>query len=201
MTGRNVMLGFVVCVCLCFVTACQTGRSAGGSKSSIKDSITNRSIERTRLHDAAELKEAHDAAAEDSDEALLLFMNALLLVEEDQTAGYAAVAYMSRPNDQWQDAGGPTGVKPSKMAEEGLRRIRDRPEIVRSYTGGAGSGYKLANPETVKLSIKETRDEASDRVKYFIWSAGKDNASPITLRAENGRWYVDEWSSIQTGVR
>lgn len=201
MTGRNLLLGFVACVCVCFISSCQTGRSAGGAKSSVKESITNRSIERARLHDAKELKDAYDAAAEDSDEALLLFMNALLLVEEDQPAGYAAVAYMSRPNDQWQDAEGPTGVKPSKMAEEGLRRIYERPEIVRSYTGGAGNGYEMADPETVELSIKETRDEASDRVKYFIWSVGKDNASPITLRAENGRWYVDEWSSIQTGVR
>jgi len=199
MITRYLLPGLVACVC--FLTACQTGRSASGSKSGIADAITNRSIERPRLHDASELKDAYDAAAGDSDEALLLFMNALLLVEEDQEAGYAAVAYMSRPNDQWQDATSPTGVKPSKMAEEGLQRITGKPHVVRSYTGGAGSGYSMSNPETVELSIKETRDEASDRVKYFIWSAGKDNASPITLRAANGRWYVDEWSSIQTGVR
>lgn len=188
--------------CLMFAASCQTGgRSAAGSvKSDVKAAAKERTIERERLHDAGALAAAYDAEAGDSDAALLLFMNALLLIEEDKDAGYAAAAYMMRKADQWEDANGPTGVKPSKAASEGHRRIWERPEIARSYCGGSGSSYTMSTPGKVKLRIKETRDE-SNGVKYFIWSSGKDNASPIMLKSSGGRWHVDEWSSIQTGVK
>ena len=195
MNSRSLFSVVLICVAACFLSACKTTRD------SIKDSITDRSIERVRLHDAVELKDAYDAAAGDSDEVLLLFMNALLLIDEDQDAGYAAAAYMSRPNDQWQDPDGPTGVKPSQMASEGMKRVAERPEVVRSYVGGTGSGYKMADPETLELTIEETRELSDDSVKYFVRSAGKDNSSPVAMRRENGRWYIDEWSSIQGGVR
>lgn len=195
MNRRTTFSVFAFCICMAFLAGCQATRS------SIKEGITDRSIERARLHDAVELKDAYDAAAGDSDEVLLLFMNSLLLIEEDQVAGYAAAAYMSRPNDQWQDPDGPTGVKPSQMASEGLGRVAKSPEVVRSYTGGAGSGYTMADPENIELTIKETRDTSDDSVKYFIRSAGKDNPSPVAMRRENGKWYIDEWSSIQGGVR
>ena len=200
MAIRSLLVAVTACLCVFLISACQTGGSRG-AKSSIKESMTNRSIERARLHDAAELKTAYDSASGDADEVLLLFMNAVLLIEEDKDAGYAAVAYMSRTNDQKSDSKSPTGVMPTQMASEGLRRVWEKPEIGRSYTGGSGSDYKMSAPEVVELSIKETREESSTRVKYFIWSSGKDNASPIALREEGGRWYVDEWSSIQTGVK
>ena len=196
MIGRICTITLVALAVL--ATSCESTRKV---KDDIKADATKRSIERTRLHSAADLKAAYDKSAGDADEALLLFFNALLLIEEDQPAGYAAAAYMSRANDQWEDADGPTGVKPSKMASEGLGRIWENPERTRSYTGGKPSEYKMADPEKIVLEIKDTNNISDGEVKYFLWSSGKDNASPIRLKSGNGKWYVEEWSSIQTGVK
>lgn len=199
--GENMnlrLLGTITAVlCVVALTACQTTGRSGGS---LKDAIKTRSIERARLHDAGEIKAAYDKVNGDPDEVLLLFLNACLLVEEDKDAGNRAIAYLSRDNDQWEDADGPTGVKLSKMAEEGLRRIWEKPEIIRSYCGGDGSDFSMAEPEVVDLSIKDTQEPNSTTTKYFLWSTGKDNASPVSLRSDGGRWYVDEWSSLQGGV-
>ncbi|MCA8916946.1 MAG: hypothetical protein KDB90_16265 [Planctomycetes bacterium] len=179
-------------------TSCEGTRKL---KDDIKADATKRSIERTRLHSAADLKAAYDKDAGDADEALLLFFNALLLIEEDQPAGYAAAAYMSRPNDQWDDPDGPTGVKPSQMASEGLKRLVQNPEKTRSYTGGKPAEYKMADAEKVVLEIKETNKISDNEMKFFIWSSGKENASPVRMKSENGKWYVEEWTSIQTDVQ
>lgn len=200
MKYRFAASAMVVAACLLVLSACQTGgRSAGGM--SLKDQITKRTIERERLHSAEEIAAAYDELGKDSDDVLLLFMNAVLLAEEDKDEANHAIAYLSRPNDQWEEAESPTGVRLSKMAEEGLRRVSGAPEIARSYVGGHGSGYRMGDPGTITIEIKETRDEPNGDVKYFIWSSGKDNASPIRLREGDGKWYVDEWSSIQTGVK
>jgi hypothetical protein len=183
---------------LLLLTACESTRKV---KEDIREDVTMRTIERARLHSAKELKEAYDQSAGDADEALLLFFNALLLIEENKNEGYAAGAYMSRSNDQWSDPEGPTGVKPSKAAEYGYSRMHDNPHYARSYTGGKPSDYKLADPEKVVLKITETRENSSTETKFFVSSSGKDSASPITLRLADGKWYVDEWSSMQTGVR
>ncbi|MBK8206839.1 MAG: hypothetical protein IPK87_08570 [Planctomycetes bacterium] len=180
------------------VTACESTRKI---KEDVKNDATKRTIERARVHSAADIKAAYDKEGTDADETLLLFFNALLLIEEDQTAGYAAAAYLSRKNDQWSDPEGPTGVKPSQAASEGMGRIRDNPERARSYTGGKPTDYAVSNSASIVIEIKETRENSSTELKYFVWSSGKDNASPITLRSDGGKWYVDEWSSIQTGVR
>jgi hypothetical protein len=181
----------------CLLTACKsTGRSGG----SLKDSIRTRSIERERLHDAGAIKAAYDKAGDDADEVILLFLNACLLVEEDKDAGNRAIAYLSRENDQWEDEGGPTGVKLSQMASEGWKRIAADPSIIRSYCGGEGADFKMAKPELVKLSIKDTQKVGSSSYKFFLWSKGKDSASPVTLRRDDGHWYIDEWSTLQGGV-
>ncbi|MCC7509875.1 MAG: hypothetical protein IT464_10905 [Planctomycetes bacterium] len=189
---------FAVIALAVLVTACESTRKI---KEDVRNDATKRTIERARVHSAADIKAAYDKEGTDADETLLLFFNALLLIEEDETAGYAAAAYLSRKNDQWSDPKGPTGVKPSQAASEGMRRIRDNPERARSYTGGKPTDYKMANAEAIVIEIKETRENSSTELKYFVWSSGKDNASPITLRSDGGKWYVDEWSSIQTGVR
>lgn len=192
------MLAITVAVASLFATtACESVGRSGGS---IKDSIKTRSIERARLHDAAEIKAAYDKSNGDADEVLLLFLNACLLVEEDKEAGGQAIAYLSRENDQWKDAGSPTGVKLSQAASEGLRRIWEKPEIIRSYCGGDGADFKLADAEVVDLSIKDTQKVNDTTTKYFLWSTGKDNASPVSMRSQGGRWYIDEWSSLQGGV-
>lgn len=188
----------IVLAGLLLLTACESTRKI---KEDIKQDATSRSIEGVRVHSATELKEAYDKNAGDPDEVLLLFMNALLLIEENKDEGYAAGAYMSRSNDQWKDPEGPTGVKPSQAASEGFNRMRDNPTYARSYAGGEPTDYKLTEPEKIVLEIKETRENSDTETKFFIWSSGKDSASPITLRLANGKWYVDEWSSLQTGVR
>ncbi|MBZ0136205.1 MAG: hypothetical protein K8I27_07525 [Planctomycetes bacterium] len=187
----------VAMVCLLSATACESVGRSGGS---VKDVVSSRSIERARLHSASDIKDAYDSSSGDADEVLLLFLNACLLVEEDKEAGGQAIAYLSRKNDQANDAGSPTGVKLSQMASEGLRRIWERPELIRSYCGGDGADFSMGSPEVVDLSIKDTQKVNDTTRKYFLWSTGKDNASPVSLRSEGGRWYVDEWSSLQTGV-
>lgn len=187
--------------CLLALSACQMGGRTASGRSSITDAVTNRTIERERLHSAEEIAAEYDRLGSDSDEVLLLFMNAVLLAEDDKDEANYAIAYLSRANDQWEDADSPTGVRLSKIGEEYLRRVADEPGIARSYVGGTGDGFSMSDPETISIEIKETRDEPNGDVKYFIWSTGKDNASPIRLREGNGKWYVDEWSSIQTGVR
>ncbi|MCA8911925.1 MAG: hypothetical protein KDB82_09485 [Planctomycetes bacterium] len=187
----------VLLVLACMLTACE---STGRSGSSIKDSIKTRSIERERLHDAAAIKAAYDKAGDDADDVILLFLNACLLVEEDKEAGNRAIAYLSRKNDQWEDKDGPTGVKLSQMAGEGWKRISADPAIIRSYCGGEGADFKMSEPEVVKLSIKDTQKINADSYKFFLWSKGKDNASPVTIRRDGGHWYIDEWSTLQGGV-
>jgi hypothetical protein len=75
------------------------------------------------------------------------------------------------------------------------------PIPARSYSGGKPTDYKVTDSGKVVVQIKETRNSSDTETKYYIWSGGKDNASPITLRKAGGKWYVDEWSSLQTGVR
>ena len=187
----------VLLVLACLLTACESVGRSGGS---IKDSIKTRSIERERLHDAGAIKAAYDKAGDDADEVILLFLNACLLVEEDKEAGNRAIACLSRENDQWKDEDGPTGVKLSQMASEGWKRIAEDPAIIRSYCGGEGDDFAMADPESVQLSIKETRKVNADSYKFFLWSKGKDNASPVTIRRDGGHWYIDEWSSLQGKV-
>ncbi|MCB9893034.1 MAG: hypothetical protein H6839_01130 [Planctomycetes bacterium] len=196
MTIRICMIALVAVALL--ATGCESTRKI---KDDIKNDATKRTIERARLHSAADLKAAYDKDGGDADEALLLFFNALLLIEEDKDAGFAAAAYMSRPNDQWDDPEGPTGVKPSQMASEGLKRLVQNPEKTRSYTGGKPSDYKMADAEKIVLEIKDTNKISDSEVKFFLWSSGKDNASPVRMKSENGKWYVEEWTSIQTDVQ
>lgn len=195
MTGKVVVAAMLA---LALLSGCETTRKI---KDDIKNEATKRTIECARLHSAKELKDAYDQRAGDADEALLLFFNALLLIEEKQSEGIAAGAYMSRANDQWTDASSPTGVKPSQMASEGFKRMKDNPHYARSYSGGLPTDYKPANAEKVVLEIKETRKNSDTEVKFFVWSSGKDSASPVTMRLAGGKWSVEEWSSLQTGVR
>jgi len=197
--------GFAVlaaALALVIVTGCESTRAIKNDiKEDIRNEATMRTIETTRLRSAADLKAAYDKRSGESDEVLLLFVNALLLIEENEKEGFAAGAYMSRTADQWSDASSPTGVKPSQAASEGFKRIRDNPNTARSYSGGKPTDYKVTDSGKVVVQIKETRNSSDTETKYYIWSGGKDNASPITLRKAGGKWYVDEWSSLQTGVR
>ncbi len=186
--------------------ACGLAGCLGTTKDNVRKDVSGAtkrfSIEGEQLADAAAYKAAYDRDSANPDRVLALFMGALLLIEKDQKQGYYAAVYMCREADQWKKADSPTGVEPSRAASEGYRRVWEQPEAVRSYCGAGGPpSYTLNSSTGIKLEIKQVDQVASDLKKYFLETTGKDFASPVTLRDVGGRWVIDEWSSIQTGVR
>lgn len=199
------MKGLIVVIAIAvFFSGCSNlgHHSTGSIGREIKTAVTSYKVTGKRLHTAAELKTAYDERGGDSDQAVLLFMNALLLLEENPTDGKAAAAYMCRPEDRREDMRSPTGCLPVPMREQGeFMRLFDNKYIARSYVGGDGVNYELADPEKVEISVKEHMDAGEGKRRYFLYSTGKDSASPMAVRKEGERWVMDEWSSITTGVR
>ncbi|GEM_PF-1105527 len=77
-----------------------------------------------------------------------------------------------------------------------------RGAIAASYLGGSPqNGYSYSYTTTVAVDSHNTQ-RASDEVKLFIRSGGKDNPSPVMLKRNNeGYWKVFNYSSLYTGVR
>ena len=94
---------------------------------------------------------------------------------------------------------------------DGIGPQEDRPTIVNTHWGGITEDNSFGTHEFMRLV------EALDTEPVIVGNVGSGTVaemahwweymnhpgpSPMAdLRAENGRWYVDEWSSLQTGVR
>ncbi|MCC6573418.1 MAG: hypothetical protein IT462_06465 [Planctomycetes bacterium] len=182
--------------------ACAMGGCFAEVKDDVKTATTRFTIEADRLADAASYRDAYDRDCANPDKVLALFFNALLLIEQDEQSGTYTAVYMCREGDQWKSDKSFTGVVPSQMASEGYKRIAANGHLVRSYCGADGPpGYALKDATKIRLDIKQVDTASADTKKYFVFSTGKDAASPVTLRNVDGKWVIEEWSSIQTGVR
>lgn len=197
MTARIAGLAAVLALTLagCFGTTKESIRN------DIKSGTTRYTIESDLLADAASYRDAYDRDAGNPDRVVALFFSALLMIETHPELGMNAAVYMCRANDQWKSSESHTGVVPSQAAKEGYKRLQQHPEAVRSYCGSSGPpNYTLNDPTRIKISVKQVDNINGDK-KYFVESDGKDNASPLTLREVDGKWVVEEWSSIQTTPR
>ncbi|MCA8937614.1 MAG: hypothetical protein KDB68_15560 [Planctomycetes bacterium] len=160
-------------------------------------------IDGDRLRDAEAIKQHYESNSGDPDQVLWAFLNALLLLEENANDAMAACAVMMREADRRDDRNRITSLMPSRMREQSeFYRLKANKLIARSYVGGDGPPeYALADEGKISVDVKSKEEAGPGLLKYFIWSSGKDNATPVKLREVNGAWVWDEWSSITTGVR
>jgi hypothetical protein len=79
-------------------------------------------------------------------------------------------------------------------------RLKTHPWVFRSYAPGAtpDNGYAATLGYVPAIASKI---EESDGLKLMVRSGGADSPRPVRMKQVDGRWYVQEWSSLYLEVR
>ena len=148
--------------------------------------------------DMAEFKQMMDTMGSSSPQGgAAVFIAALLVYNQNASLGLQMVDAALHPKHK------PAGKIGASLKDK-LNRLKEHPEIVRSYIQGTlpDQNYKLpALPFTLRFRA-DTQNLAGPNVKFYIYSTGADNARPVKVRrVKNGNWLISDAMSIMLMVR
>lgn len=126
-----------------------------------------------------------------------------------ETAAMAVLAFCFYPKDSelcYKMIDFLRGPRPMNGSDKSFirDRFRDKDYVPRSYFAGAtpGNDYQPQSPYTVEVRENQYTYSVEGIAKLFIPSGGADDPRPIQVRkANDGKWYLWEYSSILLGIR
>lgn len=124
-----------------------------------------------------------------------LFLCTLSLYEKDKDAGIKAMNILRGPS--------PMTEYDSQFLRD---RLRGKSYLPLAYFEGATpeNSYKPNVPYVLNV-IEDSRPQDLEKgyIRFFLKTTGADSSRPIRLRqkASTGEWFLNEYSSILTGIR
>lgn len=138
-----------------------------------------------------------NASAASPEEAAAVFVSALLAYETDQET--ARACFEALVDDNYLSGGG-LSEDFNYLIDVGIAR---HPEIARSYIKGATpqNGYSAGDPPWTLVFTRDARFKiASDVYRVKLRTSGQPTSRPISLRLVDGRYRVNEASTLFVGV-
>lgn len=156
----------------------------------------------------AAFKTRFDEQGQDAEAVVKLFVEGMLMLEQDPGLGSQMMALLSSKKNLDIDPDAPSGLR-FRRTDDSIRRLRANINIARSYAGGdyqAGYGGFSVDKITLDKSYSAARQgidyPTAGQAKLFVKSGGADTPRPITLARNNaGYWKVINFSSLTVGVR
>jgi hypothetical protein len=136
-----------------------------------------------------------DAAAGDPEKSLKLFIAALVHYEQDATLAKEMMTLVADSGELTEDETSRSGFRFLPARDIYWSTLDRNPALGKAYLQAAG-----ANPED---SVVIDHDYAAidkgvngARAKFFVAVGGGKRSRPVSLKLNDGRWQVSEFSSI-----